>query len=149
MATPLIIGQTQRELLRHLRHLAAAAPVDMRALVELVKSPEGKASHMERMNNLSCAIPAAFLVTFSIETGHPCGACRHMSMSSGRQGRSPTPDAVWMVAEELGFVGGLEACQVWMEDLQRGPQRRKDRAWAINIVQPISTVGPGFGRAAG
>lgn len=137
-ATPLIVGQAQKALLHGLRDLAAANPVDMRGLTDRLATPDGKRAHMDRMNALTCEIPAAFWVTFSIETGHPVGTCRHMSMSSRRHGRTPTPEAVWMIAEELGFVGSLEMCTVWPEDLQRGPQERKDRAIAINVVQPIA-----------
>lgn len=135
--TPLIIGQEQRDALAELRELAAERPVDMTTLTERIATPKGKAAHMLQMNDQTCEIPLAFLITYSIETGHPIGPCRHMSISSTRRGDVPTAEAAWMVAEELGFVGGLEKCRVWIEDLQRGPQARTDRALAINIVQPL------------
>jgi hypothetical protein len=83
------------------------------------------------MNAQSLRLPLDFMVTFSIETGHPVGTCRHMSMSSGKRGRVPSPAAAWMVAEALGFVGELDTCTVWMETLV--PQGK-----AVNIVQPVS-----------
>jgi hypothetical protein len=136
--TPLIIGEAQKAALRELRDNAAANPIDMPPLMKRLETPEGKAAHMRQMNCQTIDVPLAFMVTFSIETNHPCGTCRHMSMSATRRGRTPTPEAVWMVAEELGFVGSMEACVVWPEDLQRGPQQRTDRAIAINVVQPLS-----------
>jgi hypothetical protein len=54
-----------------------------------------------------------------------------MSMSIVREGRVPHPDAVWLVAAELGFAGGLDACQTWVEDL-------RDGGHAINVLQPLS-----------
>ena len=106
----------------------------MPVVAKLLKTAEGKRQHMDQMNEQSIAIPMGFLVTFSIEAGHPVGVCRHMSMSVMREGRAPNPEAVWMVAEELGFQGGLSACHVYKEDLQRGDER----AIAINVVQPLN-----------
>jgi beta-phosphoglucomutase-like phosphatase (HAD superfamily) len=62
-----------------------------------------------------------------------------MSISSVRRGRVPTPEAAWMVAEELGFEGDLRQCVVWLEDLQRGAERAK----AVNVVQFINTMAQG------
>ena len=137
-ASPLILGETQRANLTQLRKKAAAEPIDVLAVIERCKSPQGQAEHFERMKAFSIPIPAAFMVTFSIETGHPSGTCRHMSMSSERRGRTPTPEAVWMIAEELGFRGGLERCSVWKEDIGAGDV-------AINVAQPLQ-IGEG-GRA--
>jgi hypothetical protein len=132
-ASPLIIGQSQKSELARLREKAAAEPIDVRAVLEQVKSPQGLTAHHERMKAYTILIPTAFAVTYSIETGQPAGTCRHLSMSSARHGRTPTPEAVWMVAAELGFTGGLSACAVWQEDIGEGDQ-------AINVVQPIAVV---------
>lgn len=77
--------------------------------------------------------PWPFFVTFWIETNHPVGTCRHMSMSITRDNRVPSPAAVWLIAEVLGFAGGLEACRQWPEELSDG-------GTAINIVQPLSVT---------
>ena len=131
-ATPLLIGPAERAALAALRERAAERPVDMRRLMEVIETPEGKAAYMRQMTAQSVRIPLAFMVTFSIETGHPVGTCRHMSMSVGKTGRVPSPEAVIMVAEALGFVGGLEACcGVWIEKLAEHGQ-------AVNLVQPVS-----------
>jgi len=139
-ATPLIIGAAQKAALAGLRTKAATEPpIDMRGLAEWLKDPAHKRAHMKHMDELTVEIPIGFLVTFSIEVGHPAGAARHMSMSSPVRGRTPTPEAVWMVAEELGFTGSIEQCTIWLEDLQRGP-RHDDRAKAVNVVQLLATT---------
>jgi len=129
--TPLLVGPIEKLALADLAKLAAAHPVDMKGLTKRIESQEGKARHMAQMTAQTVHIPVAYLVTFSIETGHPAASqCRHMSMSVARAGRVPLPQAVWMVAEELGFTGSLQACTVWVEDLQ-------GHGKAINVVQPV------------
>jgi hypothetical protein len=135
MPTPLLIGPEERCALAALRELALAHPVDMPQLMGRIKTPDGKAKHMDQMTKQSIEIPFGFLVTFSVEVGHRIGTCRHMSMSSPKQGGLPTPQGVWMVAEALGFVGdSIEdgTCMVWLEDLKQGR--------AVNVVQPINIV---------
>lgn len=130
---PLIITPEIVAALHKLRDAAARKPTDMQEVMRLLKTPRGKRLHMAQMTAQTISIPGpwTFFVTFSIENGHPVGTCRHMSMSIKREGRVPHPIGVWMVAEELGFSGGLEACAVWPEDLSDGGR-------AVNVVQPIS-----------
>lgn len=129
-----LFGDSQIEALHYLRKVAEAAPVDMLTLTERVKTPEGKRRHLDKMNFQTVSIPVGYLVTFSIEHGHPIGPCRHMSMSSARPDRVPTTRAVWMCAKELGFTRSLSECDgVWLEDLLRGDGRKK----AVNVVQRI------------
>src|SRR5262245_25719112 len=135
IGTPLLVGPKERVALQQLRQFAASRPVQMVGLLERLKKPKEKRRHMARMTEQTIDIPLAYAVTFSIELGHPCGAARHMSMSVKRDGRLPRPEAVWMVAEELGFVGALDQCTVWLEELQGHGQ-------AVNVVQPL-TAGEG------
>jgi hypothetical protein len=131
-ATPLILGLTQKTQLTDLRAYAAANPIDVLEVREQVKTRDGKAAHIKRMmRHFTAKIPAAFMVTFSIETGHGSGVCRHLSVSVLRRGRTPTPEAVWLIAALLGFQGGLEACAIWQEDIGEGD-------FAINVVQPVN-----------
>lgn len=134
MARALVLGPEQIAALDELRGKAAAAPVDVRELRARISTPEGKAAHGAQMAAQSIGLPVGFLVTFSIEHGHPIGPCRHMSISlRGEQGRVPSPDAVWMVAEHLGFAGGLDVCRLWPEELQ-------GHGTAVNVMQPLSVV---------
>jgi hypothetical protein len=131
---PLLIGPTERAQLAQLRELAACHPVDMTTLAARVRTNRGKRIHMRQMSKQTVYLPTAYAVTFSIETGHPGGTIRHMSMSVHREGRVPNRHAVWMVAEELGFVGGLEACAaIWPEELA-------GHGKAINVVQSVRVV---------
>jgi hypothetical protein len=130
---PLIVGEAQRANLRSLRDRAAGTPFDMRKIMALMETDAGRAQHFAAMREMTIPIPMAFAVTFTIETGHPSGTCRHMSMSSSQKGRAPTPEAIWMIAEELGFSGGLTACHVWQEDIGNADV-------AINIAQPIAVM---------
>jgi len=83
------------------------------------------------MTEQSVELPFGFLVTLSIETGHPGGDARHMSLSSPRAGRLPVPEALMMVGHELGFVGDYKAWdRIWLEDLQ-------GHGKAVNAVQLI------------
>jgi hypothetical protein len=135
--TPLILGVVQMENLRALRERAAAMPVDMSVLLRQLNAPGGRERHIERMMQMfTVEIPTAYQVSFSIEFNHPVGTCRHMSMSSRRAGRTPTPAAVLMVAHELGFVDGFEACKIWTEDIGILPNGTQQIA--INLVQPLS-----------
>ena len=132
-AAPLIITPEVKADLHKLRDAAARRPVDVAALMRLIDTPRGKRMHMAQMTAQTVTIPGPFVfaVTFSIETGHPAGVCRHLSMSIDREDRVPSPQAVWMVATELGFAGGMEACRVWPEQLE-------GHGIAVNLVQPLA-----------
>lgn len=138
MATPLLFGEEQRQALRALRERAAANPVDMLLLIGPDKKirPGLVDAHRAQMNDQTVMIPVGFLVTYSIESGHPVGTCRHMSMSSPAKGRLPAPHAIDMVAEILGFIGGHQSCVTYVEELQRG----SGRAQALNVIQPLSVL---------
>lgn len=138
-ANPLIIGASQRAALAELRAKANADPIDMADAIEVIKTPAGRAAHIDRMNRLSVSVPTAFMVTFSIER-HPGGIMRHMSMSTARRGGSPTPAAVWMVCQELGYVGAarFDGCNVWVEDLAPDQGSGHGKETAINVIQPIA-----------
>jgi hypothetical protein len=136
-SAPLILTPDAVERLHRLRAFAARRPVDILVVAEMVKHPGPRAQHLKQMTAQTVVIPGPwpFYVTLSFETNHPGGTMRHMSMSIAREGRVPHPAAVWLVATELGFSGGLESCQSW-------PEALTDGGAAINVVQPVS-VGAG------
>jgi hypothetical protein len=128
----LLIDQEERVLLQQLAQYALTHPFDVRAAVELCKTPEGLAQHKRNLDAYTVFIPTAFLVTFTIEE-QPMGQVRHLSMSSKVPGRSPNPFGVWMVAQELGFWGpGIEACD------HLYPEELPDNRRAINLIQLVS-----------
>jgi len=141
MAAPLVMGQEEIAKLAELRERAARETIDMQEVAQKLNTdPAYKKRHMDRMTELSVEIPFGFLVTFSVEQNHPDGTMRHMSMSSPDATRLPTPEAVWMAAEALGFVGSLKNCAIWLEDLTQGR--------AVNLVQPLALTIPAEGPGA-
>ena len=106
MGTPLILDATIHAQIRDLCEFAATQPIDMTTLKARLDTPEGKAAQASRqMSRQTISIPFAYLATFSIETGHPCGTCRHLSMSAQREGRVVNFPALWLVAEQLRILG--------------------------------------------
>jgi hypothetical protein len=125
----LIIGPEADDALTALRTLAHDHPVGMAVLMEALKHRAGKAAHKIQMTRQTVEIPVGYMVTFSIETGHPGGTARHMSMSTAAAGRIPNEHAIWMVAERLGFTKGSEnKCAMWLEELE-------GHGAAVNVVQ--------------
>lgn len=144
IGTPFLIGPDEIAALHKLREMAAAAPVDVAGLVDRLRLPKMRAKHMRQMTAQTVYLPFGYAATFSIETNHPGGHIgRHLSVSSPTKDRVPRPEAVWMVAEALGFTGaeGIENAAanlsppncdgVWVEELDQGR--------AINIVQLMRT----------
>lgn len=129
----LLIREQEREKIATLRDLASATPVDMRTLTDRLKDPDEKRRHMDQMEAQSIIVPTSYLITYSVETGHPGGTARHLSMSCTEVDRLPTREAVWLICEAFGFIGELDFCTVWLEELQRGEKRAK----AVNVVQII------------
>jgi hypothetical protein len=131
-SAPLVIGPSLRTRFADLIRLAEHNPIDMPDLMERLQTPVGKAAHLRQMSRQCLVIPGIwnFIVAFSIECRHPVGTCRHMSMSIDREGRVPTLDAVWMVADELGFRHGLDRCMAW-------PEEHDGHGVAINVIQPL------------
>lgn len=131
----MVIDDEVRSQIKACIELAEANPIDMPALMERIKDPLKKEHHMAQMTRQTVKIPLAFMVTFSVEDGHPVGRCRHMSMSVQKKDRLPHPIGLWMIAKEFGFWGEtIESCDgVWKEDLQ-------GHGTAINIVQRITPI---------
>jgi len=133
MGTPLMIGPGERAALKALRERANRRPVDARTLAARLATPDGKAAHREQMTSQSARIPLAYLVTFRIETGHPKGTFRHMSISVQREGRVPSREGVWLVAQALGFTGTLDDCVTYLENLE-------GHGDAVNVLQLVTPV---------
>ncbi len=132
---PLLLGERESAALASLRQLAEDNPVDMLTLEVSLSTPAGKRAHVAHMTSQSIVLPVNFMVTFSIELGHPGGAARHLNVSIEREGRVPAPEAIWLIAETLGFRGGIKACdKMWPETL------RGRTGVAVNVVQLYETA---------
>lgn len=132
MGTPLVIDEEVRSQIKACVELAEANPVDMPTLMKRIKTHQGKEHHRAQMTRQSVKIPFAYKATFSIEHGHPCGTCRHMSMSVQREGRMPNEIGLWMIAKEFGFWGELKDCEAVYQEHLEGHGR------AINIIQKVA-----------
>jgi hypothetical protein len=131
---PLLVGPDEIDQLAKLRECATAHPIDMIGFTERLATAKGKAAHKRQMTKQTISLPVAYAVMFTIENGHPRGTIRHLSMAlcAPEKGTAavPNPDAVWTVAEQLGFVGGLNACTLWLADLE-------GLGKTINIARPL------------
>jgi hypothetical protein len=137
------IGWAEIVVLHDLRDRAVNAPVNIAAVMELTKTEEGRARHIQAMGRLTVEIPHGFLVTYSIEIGHPAGPCRRLTMSTARENATPPVEAVMLVARELGFVGDASASHFWLEPACLF-HREQGRERIANLVQPLSmTDAPG------
>ena len=132
MAT-LVITPALEEGFNRLRLRAVQNPIDMRDFDAM--DAEAIAAHRARLLRQSLVIRAGsdYMVTFSIETGHPVGMCRHVSVSRVRDASQSLPavQIVWALAQLLGFTGCICECVCFPEQLENGGQ-------AINVVQVVA-----------
>lgn len=132
-AAPLIISNTVIADLAALKTHAENNSININEATRAFQTEDGRKKHLDQMNSQTMLIrgPWNFFVTYSVETGHPGGTYRHMSMSIKRGGRVPHPIAVSMIAQYLGFVGDIESYDhVYVEDLSDGGR-------AINVLQEM------------
>jgi hypothetical protein len=130
--TTLIIDAAVREKFARLRARAVAEPVDLRVVGEQITTPEGEVAHIARMRKLTMEIPGPhpWRLSFSIDLGADNGPVRHLSLSVMRAGRTPNQISLWLVASELGFIGSVEDCDWWLEEI--GDDRK-----AVHLAQSI------------
>lgn len=133
----LLLGPEQRVAIDKLRQRAAAKPVDMPGLRQRLANQAGKDKHRRQMTAQTIALPVGWLCTFSVETGHPCGVARHLSVSlSGLPpDKAPHPAMIVEIAREFGFTGGLSDWACWPEVLEG--HGSEGYGTAVNVVQPV------------
>lgn len=130
--TALLIGPKELDAIHALIQKAEGKFVNLAEVSPRLKAGDPVVSryYQAQMRDQTIEIPTDFFVTYSFEMGHPAGLCRHLSMSMTKKGHVPSMDAVWMIAEKMGFIGSLKMCTCWFEDLTSGQK-------AINVVQPV------------
>ena len=133
---PLFIGKKELDELDQLRIRAAKNPIDVVATLAKLNTEEGKAAHKRLVTSQSIELPVGYLVSFTIETGHPAGTCRHMTLGVMQKDYGPSLDAVRMVAEALGFVGGVSCCAIWLD-------KTEGHGLGVNLVQPVDVAAAG------
>jgi hypothetical protein len=130
----LLLGPEHIEALRRLREEAVRKPVDVRTLRSRLATEKGRTAIRDQMTAQTVEIPVGYLVSFSIEIGHPDhGVARHASMSV--EGHSPIREAIWWIVRELGFVGCLDDCYIWNE-------RLIGHGEVVNVAQLVSISAP-------
>ena len=136
-AVGLILGLADTTRLAELRAKGDDAPYDVRAEAAMQATPEGRERHNRRMTGLMVEV-LSHTVCYSVETGHPAGTCRNLSVALlPRRARlyrpqpimrPPLPAVVWGFALALGFRDGPAE---WWSYLAR------DRRIVVNVVQPV------------
>lgn len=128
----LLLGPVEKERLAALAEIAFKNPVSMAQLIG-TNSKSGKRKHMDQMSRQTIDIPINHVVTFSVEN-QTRGQFRHMSVSIDRKGKTPSPEAVWIIAELLGFTGSYKDCMVYPEKLLGSA------GVAMNVMQPVGEL---------
>jgi len=123
----LIINETVQQSLKRLKNYAEKHPLSMDDLLDTYNKQLEPVGTTEEH---SCYVPTGFKVVFSIEK-QVHGNTRHLSMSVDREGKLPSPQAVYLIMQLLGFTCTLEgADQVWVEEY--APNQS-----AINVLEVI------------
>lgn len=79
-----------------------------------------------------CTVPDGLKCVFSIEQ-HPCGWCRHLSVSQAGK-RRPHSLVLEELMSEFGFHGGLEqATAIWQESISL-------EQVAVNVLQTLDVT---------
>jgi hypothetical protein len=129
---PLVIGERERAALADLVARAAASPTDhatQKRLAEAHARGQGGLGALNRA--LTVELPVGYTVTMTHEEHRPGVMCRHASIGlRTAPGRGPTPEAVAMILEALGFVNRLGAAATWLETLDDG-------TICPNVLEPL------------
>lgn len=133
-STALVIGARERQALRALCIRAAANPITVGDLKATLTDRDAKAEHVERVSSQTVYLPAAFMVSLTVEVQAP-GLYRHLCVSIHAGSGIAHPAAVWMIAEELGFVGSMRECIVYPETL-------RGHGFGVNVLQPVDMPAP-------
>lgn len=121
---PLIIDDTVRAAVHKLIKHAEENPFTVDDLLDIKNGQQPPAGDRE---GFCCIIPFDYRVVYSIEM-QPQGKAQHMSISVPVAGKYPSPWAVSMIGDLLGFAD-LEKCHVWI-----------DEADVINVVNVIQYI---------
>ena len=132
----LSIGPEETAQIGALVKKAFDQPVTLEMLLRQIAAAQSVSDHTTRdkevnafYDQFSIAIPFGYKAVFTVEQ-QPTGMCRHLSFSSGVEGKVPNTIAVEMLMKEFGFKGTLDQCQVWPEEFGQ-------RRIAINVLEPI------------
>lgn len=136
MGTPFLIDAATKQRLHRLRQLAELNPFNEKFFEDAARAGNDKddpnsrtETHVLIMNDFTMELPFGYTVTFTIEA-LKTGRQRHLSMASPIAGRIPLPEAIQMVADELGFEQPMKEWTTYMEEFKPGHH-------AVNVVETI------------
>jgi hypothetical protein len=126
----LIIGETEQAELQRIKQYAEAHPYDLEAMVDRGR---GKRVAPGELSVYRCLIPVGFKVVFSVED-HPQRSgktirMRHLSVSVSAFNKLPSPEAVQLIMDELGFKRPWQECHIDTEKFPGGQ--------AITVIEPF------------
>lgn len=124
MTTLLCLGPAEQANIKRLVEYATAHPINAEEFKRRAESHQPVGNDYRHV----CIIPMGYICVFSIEE-HPCGWCRHISISlhGAQPDHYPNEHAVLLLIKEFGFWGGFEDCEGWFE-----------AGVAINLAQPLT-----------
>ena len=128
----LVINDENRAAIRKLIERARAKPIPIEVLKAAATPAKFKVDLADRKPGFEQPpsehiMLGTYRATLSFEQ-QPAGLCAHLSVSSARTDKVPSPIAMQMVAREFGFTGRFpEDCHVWTEEFDPGH-------YAINML---------------
>jgi len=129
-----MLTQQECDALREMRQKAADKPFHIAMEREASDDPARRKQLQESLDGRAVLLRGGLLAILSIELGHPVGPVRHLSLTNLLSKGTPSPEILWRVAEEVGFVEGLEACSTWAQDME-------DDWHQAHVAQPINYRG--------
>lgn len=130
MKRALILDQENKKVIQDLCKFADANKIN---LDRLTKIANGSNPPVGDLPGYRCTIEQGFRVVFSIEE-HPCGWCRHMSVSVDG-GKMPSVPAVEELMKEFGFRGTVMDCE--NVSIEQGVTTESGVVDAINVLQLV------------
>lgn len=133
-----IIEPNDLEAIQDLIRRAALQPVYMPTLEKRLENPRQRAAHRKLVTDLSIVLatcrPHPLQLCYTIETGHPCGVARHLSVSVVSEERLlPTPFLMETLMPLFGFFGDLSDTTSYVDRLSVG-------GCALNLLQPVLAI---------
>jgi hypothetical protein len=128
-----LLVQREREALYRLRNQATKAPVNITGLEERIDAPGGKGGVHKASGRADNDASDGSRRPILDRNRPPDGFDPPLDHVCETSWSSAKPSAVWTVAQQLGFIGGLELCRVWLQKLGESGN-------AIHVAQPIATA---------
>src|SRR5262245_48829470 len=131
----LVISEVEQATIRAALERAAKHPIPLDVIKASaapdkvhVKLEDRKAKALKRPQSENVLLPIGYRAAISFEQ-QPMGLCKHLSISVGRPGYLPSPEAVKAIAREFGMIWPNVGVHLWIEEFEPGHD-------AINLLAP-------------